>query len=267
MPKLEEADINVDRDLEKLHESISSVKRLLLRAFYNSEAEYVYRSGIVFNKLEHLKLCKSNDNWSKLLVRLLKDSPKLRVLNLCVDDCPHEEEYESASWNNKQSSELPVYLLISELKSSLVDLFLVTPSLKYFKVVDEREMFSYLIEPMPKLEEADIDVLQNLKKLLESITSVKRLSLRALYNRQREPVYRSGIVFNQLEHLKLCICNDYWSKLLVRLLQDSPKLRVLNLYLDDDLRFEDYERIMWRKKLSSVPKCLLTSLETFEFAG
>lgn len=42
-------------------------------------------------------------------------------------------------------------------------------------------------------------------------------------------MYCSCIVFNQLQRLKLSICNDDWSKLLFRLLKDSPKLRVLNL--------------------------------------
>lgn len=46
-----------------------------------------------------------------------------------------------------------------------------------------------------------------------------------------QPEYHVGTVFNRLEHLKLCISSDYWSKLLVRLLKDSPELRILNLYV------------------------------------
>ncbi|XP_010451389.1 PREDICTED: putative FBD-associated F-box protein At5g56690 [Camelina sativa] len=107
---------------------------------------------------------------------------------------------------------------------------IVTPSLKSFYVDDSRSEFSYLVEHMPDLEEADIFVNQNPEKLLVSITSVKRLSLRVKFNSKEELGYHNaGIVFNQLEHLKLYIINEYWSNLLVRLLKDTPKLRVLNL--------------------------------------
>lgn len=41
-----------------------------------------------------------------------------------------------------------------------------------------------------------------------------------------------GTVFHQLEDLKLCILREDWSKVLVWLLRNSPKLRVLNLYTD-----------------------------------
>lgn len=41
--------------------------------------------------------------------------------------------------------------------------------------------------------------------------------------------YGAGIIFDQLEHLKMSIRSNYWSKLLFRLLKDSPSLRVLNL--------------------------------------
>ncbi|ESQ51245.1 hypothetical protein EUTSA_v10017597mg, partial [Eutrema salsugineum] len=104
---------------------------------------------------------------------------------------------------------------------------IVTPSLKYFQVEDYRENVSYLIEHMPNREEADICVWQDIDKFLESMTSVKSLTLRVL-----RPVYLPVVVFNQLEHLTLHISNNYWSKLLVRLLKVSPELRVLNLDVD-----------------------------------
>jgi len=40
-------------------------------------------------------------------------------------------------------------------------------------------------------------------------------------------VYGDGIVFNQLEHLKLCICKDDSSNVLAQFLKDSPNLKVL----------------------------------------
>lgn len=42
-----------------------------------------------------------------------------------------------------------------------------------------------------------------------------------------QDVYGDGIVFDQLEHLKLCICKDDSSNVLARFLKDSPNLRVL----------------------------------------
>ncbi|CAL9234390.1 unnamed protein product [Arabidopsis halleri] len=147
---------------------------------------------------------------------------------------------------------------------------IVTPSLKYFQVLGHyREDFSYLITHMPKVEEADLSVEQGIERLFESITSVKRLSLFVYLDIEDESMYHNGIYFNQLEHLKLHIYRDNWSKLLVRLLEDSPKLRVLKLVVDDDPDFyEEYEHASWKyNDESSVPKCLLDSLEIFEFAG
>ncbi|CAA7024545.1 unnamed protein product [Microthlaspi erraticum] len=142
---------------------------------------------------------------------------------------------------------------------------IVSPCLKYLKIVDYRCMPSYLIEPMPKLEEADIEVRKGIEKILESITSVRRLSLRSWFSSAEESVYRAGIVFSQLEHLMLCIHSKYWSKLLIWLLRNSPKLRVLNVYV---IRGSlEYDPVDWKNIESSIPECFLRSLETFEFEG
>ena len=45
-----------------------------------------------------------------------------------------------------------------------------------------------------------------------------------------QAIYRGKFVFNQLEHLKLCVGINYVSSLLVRLLEDSPNLRELDLF-------------------------------------
>ncbi|CAN7039393.1 unnamed protein product [Brassica rapa subsp. trilocularis] len=147
-----------------------------------------------------------------------------------------------------------------------------TPSLMYFKVEDyrDRDSFSYLIKDMPKLEEADIAVKYGLQEFLESVTSVKRLSIKVLFNNEEESMYCSCIVFSQLKRLKLSICNDDWSKLLFRFLKDSPKLRVLNL--DRASRYQrfdeyEYEWSSWDNEWSVTPNCLLKTLETFEFSG
>ncbi|KAH0866391.1 hypothetical protein HID58_083602 [Brassica napus] len=142
---------------------------------------------------------------------------------------------------------------------------IVTPSLKYFKLYDEGHDLSYSIEHMPKLEEADIDVASSLDELLGSMTSVKRLSLRQFFNRDDESVLTVGAVFNQLEHVKLSFYSDDWSKLLVWLLRISPKLRELNIYVDqNDSQFQYYTPVEWNNR-SSVPECLQNTLETFKF--
>ncbi|KAL9281632.1 putative FBD-associated F-box protein [Arabidopsis thaliana] len=92
-----------------------------------------------------------------------------------------------------------------------------TPSLKYLKLEDVHEEEHYcLLKKMPKLREAYVDVqLDDLKSLIGSITSDS---------------YDDGFVFNQLEHLNLCVCMPEKSKILGQLLKDSPNLRVLNIF-------------------------------------
>ncbi|CAH2036032.1 unnamed protein product [Thlaspi arvense] len=121
---------------------------------------------------------------------------------------------------------------------------------------------------MPMLEEADIIVVHDVEKFLDSITSVKRLSLRVIFTLEEEYAYRPGIVYNQLEHLKLCIYSEDWSKLAVWMLRNSPKLRVLNLYVDPSPQFyHEYHPIKWKNSRRSVPECFRKSLEYLEFVG
>ncbi|KAG7534463.1 F-box-like domain superfamily, partial [Arabidopsis thaliana x Arabidopsis arenosa] len=138
-----------------------------------------------------------------------------------------------------------------------------TPSLRYLKIKDHDNRPSCSIVNMPKLEEAYIDVVfPNTTKLLEPIASIKRLSLCLKVN-SVEDVYTDGIVFNQLEHLKLCTCNTYWSKLLVQFLENSPKLQVLELYVNEHSPISRTPMVYWKNQLSCLPQCFVTSLETF----
>ncbi|KAG7535253.1 FBD domain [Arabidopsis thaliana x Arabidopsis arenosa] len=149
-----------------------------------------------------------------------------------------------------------------------------TPSLKYFKLTDLSKSFSGLIENMPKLEEADITAGHNIKKLLEFCTSVKRLSLLTIslrllikpsFVQALTAVYGDDIVFNQLEHLNFRIYGAYWSKLLYWLLIASPKLR--NLEFNEIFsRDGAVDTLVRWNQLSSVPQCLLSSLQTFKWS-
>jgi len=44
-----------------------------------------------------------------------------------------------------------------------------------------------------------------------------------------QAAYPAGTIFSQLVHLELCTCAPRWWDLLTRLIEDSPKLRVLKL--------------------------------------
>nr|VDD03680.1 unnamed protein product [Brassica rapa] len=164
-----------------------------------------------------------------------------------------------------------------------------TPSLMYFKILDyleeyardDNSNYSYYFEDTPKLEEADIEsTYPDINKFVRSIRSVKRLSLCIRVNADEEvtsshlsiylphfrtpnqALYHEGIVFDQLQHLKLCSCGPNWSKLLVRLLKDSPLLRDLEIYLNE---VSFFDRSILLNQLDCVPTCLLASLETFKW--
>ncbi|EOA37297.1 hypothetical protein CARUB_v10010919mg [Capsella rubella] len=160
-----------------------------------------------------------------------------------------------------------------------LDGIMINTPLKYLEVTDHRlesdsedendsdsPIFSYSFEDMPKLEEAGfVLTFQNIKRYFGSITSVTRLSL-CLGVYIEPALYSEGIVFNHLKHLKICSCDSSWSILLARLLKDSPNLREIEAYLIDyhpDRRVEFPNK--WDSALNSVPRCLLSSVETFKW--
>ncbi|CAL9224347.1 unnamed protein product [Arabidopsis halleri] len=134
-----------------------------------------------------------------------------------------------------------------------------TPSLKYWKLVDWNHGEHYsLIKNMPNLSEAYFDVgysnLKILNNAIGPVTSVKRLTICS------EVVYGDGFVFNHLEHLNLCVCKKNSSNLLGQLLKGSSNLRVL------DISIKKWCLVCWNQP-SSVPGCLLSSLQIFNWSG
>ncbi|KAJ4907191.1 putative FBD-associated F-box protein [Raphanus sativus] len=75
--------------------------------------------------------------------------------------------------------------------------------------------------------------------------------------------YSFGTVFHRLVHLKICTCETEWLNLLMRLLNDSPNLRSLKL---QQCHNGEHMRPCWNDP-SSVPECLSSSLEAFEWIG
>lgn len=143
-------------------------------------------------------------------------------------------------------------------------LLLDTPSLKYLKLQDFNEASrpTFSVEAMPNLEEAYVDLryyhnttrpgrvgsVVSIERVMSSITFVMRLticlkvsfhiysllfiesSVLILFHRVQF-LYGVDLVFNKLEHLKLCVCTRNSSNLPARFLEDSPNLRVLDIFL------------------------------------
>ncbi|CAA7025386.1 unnamed protein product [Microthlaspi erraticum] len=115
---------------------------------------------------------------------------------------------------------------------------------------------------MPELVEAYVDITDGVThKFLRALTSVRRLSLSLSLS---EVMHPSGMIFNQLVHLDLYTYAEGWWDLLTHMLQDSPKLQTLKLI--DDYCAGIETPIGW-KLPSSVPECLLCSLEAFVWNG
>ncbi|CAN6977663.1 unnamed protein product [Brassica rapa subsp. trilocularis] len=140
-----------------------------------------------------------------------------------------------------------------------IDGFVIeTPSLKYFKLRDDSWHDHYsLIGNMPFLVEAYVDVdLPVINSVIRSITSVKRLTICS------QDMLDEGFVFNQLEHLEVCLCTLLFSNQLVRLLNASSKLKRLDISLTDGHVPRDMDD--WNQP-STVPECLLSSLQSLNW--
>ncbi|CAA7045377.1 unnamed protein product [Microthlaspi erraticum] len=231
---------------------LPSLKTLILRRVWYSDAKSLGQILSISPLLEDLVVERNQDNDKINPLALSVIVPSLQRLTLNI-----------------------------AIGSSFDGLVINTPSLKYFKVKVYRnevyyardsdhqyESYSYDFEEMPKLEEADIESsYPDINKFVRSISYVKRLSLCICVNAE-EALYGEGIVFNQLQHLKLCSCYLNWSILLVRLLKDSPNLRELHVYLKEDHTRSCLDPLVcWEDQLDCVPECLLTSLETFKWTG
>ncbi|EOA14824.1 hypothetical protein CARUB_v10028134mg [Capsella rubella] len=150
--------------------------------------------------------------------------------------------------------------------------YINTPNLKYLNIKDHcTEQYSF--EDMPYLEEAYLDVaFTHSEKFFESLSSVKKLSLclkksnKCLCHVQDQ--YLEGVIFSQLVHLELCTCDDSkWLNLLAKLLQNSPKLRVLKLNDKQNHNVGKYCSSSWNQEPSYVPECLTKTLEVFEWGN
>ncbi|CAA0408853.1 unnamed protein product [Arabidopsis thaliana] len=148
------------------------------------------------------------------------------------------------------------------------------PSLEYLDI-DQTGGFCVIENGMPNLAEAYVSVLHHHPvKFLSSITSVKRLYLCLLPHSIlscMQDMYPIRCVFHRLVHITLCTCDDEWLNLLACLLRGSPKLISLKLEKCLMYRLSQHHGHLicspspLRDDLSSVPECVLSSLETVEW--
>ncbi|CAH8266862.1 unnamed protein product [Arabidopsis lyrata] len=139
------------------------------------------------------------------------------------------------------------------------------PSLKYLKIYGFKALEFCMIENAPELVEATIMNVSKIinEKLLESLTSVKRLSL-ALS--PLEIKFPTGSIFYQLVSLELYTNKAEWWNLLLLMLDSSPKLKVLKLIGEWSGENNHLANRNWDQP-KNVPGCLLFHLETFMWKG
>ncbi|XP_023638056.1 putative FBD-associated F-box protein At1g55030 [Capsella rubella] len=141
-----------------------------------------------------------------------------------------------------------------------------TPSLKYLKISGSIALESCLIENVPELVEADIDIeVSNhitiiSENLLGPLTSVRRLTLALSSLKIEFPI---SVIFYQLVYLELYTDREAWGNLLIHMLGCSPKLQVLKLNGGCNEALDPGE---WNQP-KNIPECLLLHLETFTWKG
>ncbi|ESQ42786.1 hypothetical protein EUTSA_v10015540mg [Eutrema salsugineum] len=196
--------------------------------------------------------------------------PSEEFVNEFLSNCPVLEDLavEQCSDDNVTglSVKIPSLKNLSLRKSTDIDedktcgYVVDAPSLESFEVLDHSGEFCVIENNMPEIVYAYLDInYSHPWKILRSISSAKQLEL-CLASSKEYPV---GTVFHNLVYLMLCTCEPEWLNLLLFLLRDSPKLRFL--------RFEQYhpirpsEQRLWWSEPSSVPECILSSLEILEW--
>ncbi|CAF2137523.1 BnaA02g08690D [Brassica napus] len=135
------------------------------------------------------------------------------------------------------------------------------PSLELLDVYNISGGFCTIESAMPNIVKAKVIVGHCPSGILRAITSVKRLYLCLSYAKDAYPV---GSVFPRLVCLTICTSEIEWFNLLMCVLRDSPSLKSLKLQL---FCIRDQgQRSCWNEP-SSVPACLLSSLEAFEWVN
>ncbi|CAH8383431.1 unnamed protein product [Eruca vesicaria subsp. sativa] len=139
------------------------------------------------------------------------------------------------------------------------------PSLKLLKIKGISGLGFCLIENVMELVEAsiiDVSSISN-ENLIESLTSVKRLSLRISPLKIK---FTTGNIFDHLVYLELHAYKEAWWNLLTIMLDSSPKLKTLKLINRWHCEKDYVGRGEW-KQPKNVPRCFWFHLEIFIWKG
>ncbi|ESQ42800.1 hypothetical protein EUTSA_v10015273mg [Eutrema salsugineum] len=192
-------------------------------------------SSISFPSLKKLSLISIKFASCNFVDKLLSSCPVLE--DLVIHD-QFQDDF-IAVWRVKVPSLKSLFVHKSEYIKYLRWFCIDTPSLECLHI----------------LEKAILDVSHH--NSLDPIKSVKHLELcSSKISKDACPV-----VFLRLEKLRVCTCGTQWMYLLMHVLGASPNLRALKL----ERRGSQHATAPELSEPSSVPRCLLTSLETFEW--
>ncbi|CAG7880002.1 unnamed protein product [Brassica rapa] len=225
-------------------------------------------STVSFPSLRTLVLISVKYPNNESVPKILAGCPVLE--NLFVNRCPGDNV-------NLFVVRVPTLkiLLLQKVSDIHADGFLIdAPCLELMGINVNTKGFCGIEHNMPNIDAASMCVTCNrTEQILSSLTSLQQLRLCLMTSKD---AYPEGIAFNRLVELTLCTCEPEWLNLLMRLLKDSPKLRVLKLEQRIILTMDPCEcqvhlreavnpRPCWNEP-THVPSCLLSSLETFQWS-
>ncbi|CAN8325996.1 unnamed protein product [Cochlearia groenlandica] len=265
-------DNTVSRRVRDLEIEIRSIKEEFVSmpsSLYNSDTLVALRLidfvllnaplSVCLPSLKILSLECVNYKDDGTLPRLLSGCPNLE--DLLVERCEGDTTMNSII----VVPSLQILTLIDTCSGKCDRNVIDAPSLKYITITDNVVYNSRQIENMPKLDEANVEISHGVThEFLRALTSARRLSLCLSLSEVMNPC---GMIFNQLVHLDLYTIDEGWWDLLARMLQDSPNLQTLKLINKHDSNCSAKEIPSDWNLPSSVPECLLFTLEAFTWTG
>ncbi|XP_019095864.1 PREDICTED: probable FBD-associated F-box protein At1g32375 [Camelina sativa] len=215
---------------------------------------------ISFPSLKKLSLESMKYPCDEFANRILSSCPILE--DLVVEQCPDDNV---AILSIRIPSLRSLFLHKSDqiVNENAHGFLIDAPSLECLDIVDYSHGFRTIESNMCKIGKANVDISHpHTEQLLGSLTKAKRLFLCLPTSKDAYPV---GSLFSSLAYLKLCTCETEWLNILICVLRDSPNLRALELSQYHPLRTEE-PRPCWNEP-SSIPECILYSLESFKWVN